>query len=180
MVMMIFFLLILTPLQELSAVETQTKRSYLQRKVEAYDQRLLQSIQVIRLKDGKSLFSHQEKKLLSPASITKLFTTAAVLDGFPVGHHFKTQVLYTGKKDKGTIYGDLYIKGDGDPYLVSEKIWQLAVDLRNSGIDRINGSLVLDGSLFGQRSRDDSRLEGVASSKFANLIARKTIMLTQT
>ena len=50
---------------------------------------------------------------------------------------------------------------------MSEKIWQLAVDLRNSGIDRIKGSLVLDGSLFGQRSRDDSRLEGVASSKFA-------------
>lgn len=128
--------------------------------VSKYDVYFEQSIQVNRIADQQTLYAHNPDSLLSPASLTKIATSAAVLVGFPPEHQFETAVYYTGSFRKGVVNGDLIVRGDGDPYLVSEKVWQLAVDLKNMGLKRVQGNLVLDSSLFGGETRDKSREEG--------------------
>ena len=82
-----------------------------------------QSVEFVRLSDGKVLFSKNPDTLLTPASVTKLVTSAAVLAKFGANHLFKTRFYYTGSRTAGVISGDLIIVGDGDPFVVSEKFW---------------------------------------------------------
>ncbi|SMF66241.1 D-alanyl-D-alanine carboxypeptidase/D-alanyl-D-alanine endopeptidase [Pseudobacteriovorax antillogorgiicola] len=116
-----------------------------------------QSVLFKRLKDGKLIYQKNPDRLLSPASVTKLFTSAAALAKFSPAHQFETKFFYTGTKKQGVISGDLYIVGDGDPLLISEKLWQMAADFRMMGIKEISGRIVIDNSLFDGDTRDDSR-----------------------
>jgi D-alanyl-D-alanine carboxypeptidase/D-alanyl-D-alanine-endopeptidase (penicillin-binding protein 4) len=47
-----------------------------------------------------------------------------------------------------TVKGDLIFKGGGDPFLVSERIWMLAQQLKKGGVTRILGKLKLDQEAF--------------------------------
>ena len=123
-----------------------------------------QSVAIIRVRDGKLLFSYNKDKALIPASVTKLVTSAAAIKLWGPNHTFKTKMFYTGRKSGGQIYGDLFIKGDGDPFLISEKLWQMASDLRNLGLKNVKGDLILDQSLF---DKHGGRKEGRHSSNNA-------------
>jgi D-alanyl-D-alanine carboxypeptidase/D-alanyl-D-alanine-endopeptidase (penicillin-binding protein 4) len=120
-----------------------------------------------RISDGKTLFELGADTQLSPASVTKVITSAAALYYFGPAFNLKTPVYYSGKLDKGKITGDLFIKGNGDPFLVSEILWQMAVDLRHLGVREIAGSLVIDNSLFDDENRDESRLNSTNKSSHA-------------
>ena len=48
----------------------------------------------------------------------------------------------------GVISGDIWIKGSGDPFFVSEKALQLAQAIKESGIRQIRGSVFADDSFF--------------------------------
>lgn len=106
------------------------------------------AVAVRRVSDGTMLFSHNADQLLVPASLTKLITTAAVLDTWGATHQFTTAVFYRGKRQGDRIRGDLVLVGGGDPYLISEKMWMFASHLKNIGIDTIEGRVVIDNSLF--------------------------------
>ena len=56
------------------------------------------------------------------------------------------------------------VVGDGDPMLISEKLWQMAADFRHLGIKKIKGDIIIDNSLFDGSTWDISR----ASSKYAS------------
>src|SRR5690606_38979914 len=58
----------------------------------------------------------------------------------------------------------LVVVGDGDPYIVSEKLWQLAADLDHLGIKEVEGNIVIDGRLFDGDGRDASRKSGTVHS----------------
>lgn len=135
--------------------------------IKALNDNTSSGVSVVRVRDGKKLFSYDGGKLLSPASVTKLVTAGAALKLWGADHTFSTKFYYVGRRSGETIYGDLYIKGDGDPYLVSEKLWQMAADLKNMGIRKITGDIVLDQSLFDGVQRDKSRLAGQKSSRNA-------------
>ncbi len=107
-----------------------------------------QAVLVRRVSDGTTLFHHQADQLLIPASLTKLVTTAAVLDTWGAAHQFTTSVFYRGKRQGDRIRGDLVMVGGGDPYLISEKMWMFASHLKNIGINTIEGRVVIDNSLF--------------------------------
>jgi len=126
-----------------------------------------QSIKVVRLSDGKSLFEIDSKVLLTPASVSKLVTSAAALVKFGPSKQFKTRFYRSGPLKNGTVSGDLVVVGDGDPYLVSELLWQFAADLRHMGIREIRGDLVIDNSLFDSVGRDESRKNGLSKSTHA-------------
>src|SRR5262245_39584224 len=102
-----------------------------------------QSVLVVRLADGKALYEKNADQLVSPASVTKLVTTAAVLSKFTPVHTFKTRFYFTGQRKNDRILGDLIVEGDGDPFIVSEKLWQLAADIKNLGIREFTGDLVI-------------------------------------
>ncbi len=126
-----------------------------------------ESVHVVRLSDGATLFAQDPDLELTPASVSKLVTAAAVLDALTPAFRFQTKVYHTGRRQGGVINGDLVVVGDGDPFLVSEKMWQMAVDLRNLGISAIKGDLIIDDRLFDDEARDKSRLAGAVSSSRA-------------
>jgi D-alanyl-D-alanine carboxypeptidase/D-alanyl-D-alanine-endopeptidase (penicillin-binding protein 4) len=127
-------------------------------------QAVTQSVLVTRLSDGKTLYEKDPDQLVSPASVTKVITTAAVLAKFSPVHTFKTPLYHTGVRKGERVQGDLVVVGDGDPFLVSEKLWQLAADIKNLGIREFTGDLIIDNTLFDRESRDESRRDGAKSS----------------
>lgn len=123
-----------------------------------------QSIEVLKVTTGESLYSFGEAKTLAPASVTKLVTSAATLVKFTPSYTFKTRFYHTGILSRGVVRGDLVIVGDGDPFIVSEKLWQLAADLKHLGLKKFTGNIVIDNSLFSGSGRDAGRMRGVKSS----------------
>lgn len=103
---------------------------------------------------------NSEKKMI-PASITKIITAAAVLKNFPPGHKFKTQLLLNEnfKINEGVYNGPIYLKGGGDPSFVSENMWFLVNYFSRLQINKIEGDIIVDDSLFDQVRFDESRQE---------------------
>jgi len=104
-----------------------------------------------------SVFEHNSKKLFTPASITKSLTSAGLLEQHGMHYKIATTVLTKSKPLKKKIVGDLYIKGAGDPTLVSEKMWLLVNEIKKWGVEQIVGDLVFDDSAFDQKYLDGDR-----------------------
>lgn len=107
--------------------------------------------------DLKTLIDLNAKQSRIPASITKIATASAVLANFPPGYKFKTQLLSFAEIKNGTLKGNLYLKGGGDPSFVSENMWYLVNAFRRNKIKKIEGDLVVDDSLFDKMRYDLSR-----------------------
>lgn len=126
-----------------------------------------QSVLFYSIKDQKVIMEEGADKLLIPASVTKLITSAAALAAFSPKHTFQTRTYYTGNRTDDVIKGDLIIVGDGDPFLVSEKLWQFAADVRHLGVKKITGNIIIDNSLFDDMIRDAPRVNSEAASDHA-------------
>lgn len=87
---------------------------------------------------------------VNPASTMKLVTTYAALELLGPNHQWKTEFHVDGPIENGTLNGNLYLKGGGDPKLNMEKLWLLLRDLRVNGVQTVTGDLVLDRSHFVQ------------------------------
>ena len=124
----------------------------------------LQGVYIARVRDNKVLYKSNENKLLSPASVTKLLTSAALLHYYGPSFQFKTQVGYRGKFKNGVIHGDLVIKGDGDPSFVSETLWGACANLSHLGLKKVTGNIVIHNGIFSGQTRDAMRLEGASAS----------------
>lgn len=106
---------------------------------------------------GHVIAHKDEQKSLTPASITKTLTTATVLEMYGGDHRFRTTLQYDGTIGKdGTLNGNIYIKGEGDPTLGScyfetdrnlfLQQWMEAV--KKAGIQSVNGRVIADESYF--------------------------------
>ncbi|MBE3127434.1 MAG: D-alanyl-D-alanine carboxypeptidase [Candidatus Atribacteria bacterium] len=94
------------------------------------------------------LFSHNEDKLFTPASLTKIFTLLAALEMLGEEYAYPTS-FYFSSTIPGEINGDLYIIGSGDPTQSPEVIIKIADDLvQKFSIRHISGDIVLDNSKF--------------------------------
>ena len=90
-------------------------------------------IEITSLTTGKVLYSQNADKLFTPASNTKLFTTAASLALIGPEYKFRTSVETNGLLDKhGRLNGDLLLVGRGDPNLSGR---ELPYDLRTQRND---------------------------------------------
>lgn len=111
-------------------------------------------LRVISLETGKVLFDHRGEELFIPASTIKLVTTAAALSRLGTHYTFQTHLYTDGEWEGSTLLGNLYLKGLGDPKLVTERLWLMARDVKSRGLEEIEGDLVADDSYF-----DDQRWE---------------------
>lgn len=88
-------------------------------------------------------------KLLTPASITKLYVAAKALEIWGSDYRFETDVLVQGQRQGTRLQGNLVLRGGGDPSLTNEGLWRLARDIAQHGIKQISGDLIVDESRFG-------------------------------
>ena len=104
--------------------------------------------------------SHRANVPVNPASIMKLVTTYAALDLLGPAFTWNTPVYIEGAVREGTLYGNLYIKGQGDPKLVLERMWLLLRRLQGLGVKTIAGDIVLDRSAFETVEQDPANFDG--------------------
>ncbi len=95
-----------------------------------------------------TLGSHQGNQPLSAASLTKIATTLAALEQWPLTHRFTTRVYTTGTVVNGLVQGDLVIEAGGDPLFVWEEAIALGNALNQAGIRQIEGDLVIVGDFM--------------------------------
>lgn len=70
---------------------------------------------VVDLQDDRVLVERDADKMFAPASVTKLFSVAAALDGLGADHRFQTPVYARGRLDEqGELHGDLILRASGD------------------------------------------------------------------
>jgi D-alanyl-D-alanine carboxypeptidase/D-alanyl-D-alanine-endopeptidase (penicillin-binding protein 4) len=84
---------------------------------------------------------------LIPASIIKLLTALVAFEQLGIDYRFKTEFFIDDR-------GNLYIKGYGDPFLISEEIERIMLSLKESGCGTIN-NINLDDSSYRLRSAAD-------------------------
>lgn len=113
----------------------------------------------IDIMSGEVIAEKNPDLSLLSASVMKMVTTATALEVLGPAHRFSTVIEYDGAIDSsGTLNGNLYIKGGGDPTLGSHKFesyyykelfWTKWADaVKKAGIDSINGSVVGDARIF--------------------------------
>ncbi len=108
--------------------------------------------------DFKKVFENNSKKPFIPASVTKAVTGAGLMETLGAQHRISTMIYSDGKPSSGGVYrGNLYIKGFGDPTLVSEKLWVLVNEIRKWGIKEITGDIWLDDYAFDDKTLVASR-----------------------
>src|SRR6267154_74206 len=122
-------------------------------------------IEISSVANGKVLYSLNPEKLFTPASNTKLFTTAAALALIGPDYKFRTSVETSGSLDKyGRLAGDLVLVGRGDPTLSGRELpysvhtlrdsdplqvlEKLADEVAHKGVKYIDGDIVADDSFF--------------------------------
>ena len=94
------------------------------------------------------LFSHNEDKLFTPASLTKIFTLLAALEILGEEYAYPTS-FYFSSTTPGEINGNLHVVGSGDPTQSPDVIRKIADDLvQKFSIRHISGDIVLDNSKF--------------------------------
>ena len=106
------------------------------------------SIYVEDLESGEVVLNWHEAEPRNPASVEKMVTTLVALDKLGPAYRWKTEVSFLGEINDGTLDGDIAIKGYGDPYLVTERFWQLLRDVKREGVSTIKGDLLIDDSFF--------------------------------
>ena len=89
--------------------------------------------------------SVQGNSAVNPASLMKLVTTVIALDTLGPQFQWETRFLTNAPAVDGHIT-DLFIQGSGDPAFRVDDIDAVFKQLRSQGIDRIDGSMVLDRS----------------------------------
>src|SRR5215467_1904819 len=139
-------------------------------------------IKFYALDTGTVLYAHDADKLFVPASTTKILSEGALLAHLGSDYRFHTRIFHTGTIDKkGHLKGDLVLVAAGDPNLsnriladntlafVDEDhsyggaalpvdplsvIKRLAKQVRERGVRKIDGRILVDTSLFPDGPRE--------------------------
>lgn len=102
----------------------------------------------------------QPARPMNPASVMKLVTTFAALDQLGPAYRWRTPVYLGGPVRAGELQGPLYIRGQGDPRLVMERLWLALRRLQAMGVRSIAGDIVLDRSAFALTAHDPGLFDG--------------------
>ena len=114
-------------------------------------------VSVWRIDEDKPLLDYRGRERFTPASVTKIFSTATALIALGADYQFPTEIGYRGEiTSDGILKGDLIIVGHGDPSLESKHYprrkgifyEQVYLALQQAGIQQIRGRIVVDASAY--------------------------------
>ncbi len=131
---------------------------------------------VVSLTRGDTLYAENAGEELLPASTMKLFTSAIAFERFGPNYQFSTDALRDGPVGPdGTVNGNLYIRGDGDPALSgkflpggpSAPMNRLADLVAQQGIKHVTGSVIGDASAFDDQKIPEGWLTRYLQASYA-------------
>ncbi len=108
------------------------------------------SFKVVNLNSGEVVAERNSAQCATPASITKVITTATALELLGGDFRFTTLIETNGYIEKGILHGDLIIHGDADPTLGSGFLGEMDFITRwtdkliQKGIKQITGNIIAD------------------------------------
>ena len=94
------------------------------------------------------LLNHNADVAFAPASTMKVLTSYAALELLGPSYTWKTGAYISGKLEDGVLYGDLIIKGSGDPVFSQKELWLFLRQIQDAGVRDIRGNVILDRSVF--------------------------------
>jgi len=121
-------------------------------------------ILVVDLANGETLVEDNVDQLFAPASVNKLFTTAAALWTLGPAFQWRTPLATRGIRggtDGEVLSGDLWALGRGAPDIVEEQLWIAARAIQGNGLHRIDGDIVVDDTFFDSERYGQGWPEGV-------------------
>jgi D-alanyl-D-alanine carboxypeptidase/D-alanyl-D-alanine-endopeptidase (penicillin-binding protein 4) len=133
-------------------------------------------LMAVSLTRGDTLFDFNAGTPLLPASTMKMLTTAVALDRLGPTYQFSTDVLYDGTLDTdGTLRGNVYLRGDGDPSLSGRYLQGgpgapmnfLADQLLARGIKHVTGEVIGDATAFDDQPIPEGWLTRYLQSGYA-------------
>lgn len=99
---------------------------------------------LVQDKQGRTLHQYKSQRAFMPASTVKILTAYMALEHWGLDYRFHTDFMLDNK-------GFLWVKGYGDPYLVSEEMriiaQQIAQRLRNKQLSSLRG-IIIDDSYY--------------------------------
>ncbi|MGH8615197.1 MAG: D-alanyl-D-alanine carboxypeptidase/D-alanyl-D-alanine endopeptidase [Gammaproteobacteria bacterium] len=118
------------------------------------------SVFVQEVDSAKASIQFRAAQPRSPASVIKLLTTYAALEILGPAYTWATAAYATAPLVGAHLAGDLILKGYGDPFLVTERLWTLIQGLRARGLKHIGGDLVIDNTHFATTPENRAAFDG--------------------
>ena len=115
---------------------------------------------VERVDSDIPVLTHNADLPFAPASTMKVLTTYAALELLGPSYIWKTGAYISGKLEDGILYGDLIIKGSGDPVFSQKDLWLFIRQIQDAGLRDIRGSVILDRSVFQTEPFDAAAFDG--------------------
>lgn len=106
------------------------------------------AVYVQAVADKTPVLEHNAAQAMNPASVMKIVTTNAALDLLTPAYRWKTEVYRDGSLANWILQGNLVIRGYGDPGFKAQDFWRLLISLRQAGVKKISGDLIIDKSYF--------------------------------
>ncbi|MFL5488998.1 MAG: D-alanyl-D-alanine carboxypeptidase/D-alanyl-D-alanine-endopeptidase [Gemmatimonadaceae bacterium] len=131
---------------------------------------------VVSLTRGDTLYAYNAGEEMLPASTMKLLTSSIAFERFGPDYQFSTDALRDGSVGPdGTLTGNLYIRGDGDPALSgkflpggpSAPMNRLADLVASKGIKRITGNVIGDATGFDDQKVPEGWLSRYLQASYA-------------
>ncbi len=91
---------------------------------------------------------HRSQEAMQPGSAMKLVTSIVALDRLGPNQRGFTELRSAAPIADGTLRGDLVLKGGADVELDTARLWALLLELRERGVGRIDGDILIDRTLF--------------------------------
>jgi D-alanyl-D-alanine carboxypeptidase/D-alanyl-D-alanine-endopeptidase (penicillin-binding protein 4) len=131
---------------------------------------------VVSLTRGDTLYADNAGEQMLPASTMKLLTSAIAFERFGPIYQFSTDALRDGPVGAdGTLNGNVYIRGDGDPALSgkflpggpSAPMNRLADLVASQGIKHVTGDIIGDASAFDDQKVPEGWLARYLQASYA-------------
>jgi D-alanyl-D-alanine carboxypeptidase/D-alanyl-D-alanine-endopeptidase (penicillin-binding protein 4) len=104
------------------------------------------SFMALDLRSNKLIGRHNEKLRLPIASVTKMVTACYYLTNNQKLDRFKTELFIDGAVKDDVLFGDLYLKGYGDPTLKTDDLSLFIDAVKKLGVTKVYGNLFYDNS----------------------------------
>lgn len=112
------------------------------------------SVVVREVGRDEPLVSYNSEVPRNPASTMKVLTTYAALEVLGPAYTWRTRAYAVGPLHDGALAGNLVLVGGGDPFMTADRWWGFVNGVRQAGVARVTGDVVIDNSYFAPQGED--------------------------